>query len=708
MTIQLRAAAALAAVAAATVLPAPGGAQAPDTLRQDTVYAVEAIAVRAVRPSTTTGGVSALVLRLDSVRMRPAPLLEDILRDIPLVQVRTNSRGEAQIAMRGAEERQVAILLDGVPLTLGWDHRSDLSVIPLTAARSITVVRGLASILHGPNVLGGAVEIGLGSAATARPDPWRIAAGMDQNGGYSVAAETGAAGTLRGEPLVVRAGAGHRDRPGFAAPPAVEAVYPALARDDLRVNSQSRLSDAFVTARYGGAGAWVAATGTGYSGERGVPPELTEDGPRLWRYPSVSRAVGILTGGSGSVDTPAGPAELTFSLGADGGRTRIHDFALPAQPASESDPEAFFRDLNETEHSEDLTLTARVLGSHALTSSARVRAALTYADISHDEVVTTGLAGGSPAESRGSYRQRLWSAGAELDIPFSLGSRRPIPGGRIGGGLAWDGADTPETGGAGAGRSIAEWGGRLGVSGTSGSGALMLHAAASRRGRFPALREMYSTALGRFEPNPGLRPEILTAMEAGFTTRRGAFDLQLVGFHQELRDAIVRGPAPVGSPARFQRINRDEIRSTGIELLAGYAAGRLTLETELTLQDVEARVGEPGAAASVRAEYEPEIVGGIGGSVPLPLGVEAGAEVEYVGRQYCATPVSATERYAQLDPSTRADVQLARSFRVGSRGSWFGRLALEAAVDNLTDSAIYDQCGLPQPGRTLRLQMSLR
>ena len=133
---------ALATMAAA--LAAPAAAQAPpDTLRRDTVYEIEPIGVRAVRPSTTTGGVSAVVLRLDSIRMRPAPLLEDVLREIPLVQVRSNSRGEAQLALRGADERQVAILLDGVPLTLGWDHRTDLSVVPLTAAQRITLVRGL-------------------------------------------------------------------------------------------------------------------------------------------------------------------------------------------------------------------------------------------------------------------------------------------------------------------------------------------------------------------------------------------------------------------------------------------------------------------------------------------------------------------------------------------------------------------------------------
>jgi iron complex outermembrane receptor protein len=29
-------------------------------------------------------------------------------------------------------------------------------------------------------------------------------------------------------------------------------------------------------------------------------------------------------------------------------------------------------------------------------------------------------------------------------------------------------------------------------------------------------------------------------------------------------------------------------------------------------------------------------------------------------------------------------------------------------LDNVTDATVYDQCGLPQPGRTLRLGLDLR
>jgi outer membrane cobalamin receptor len=90
------------------------------------VIPLGAIVVRGARPVTIAGGASALEVNVDSLRAPPAPTLEEILRRVPLVQVRINSRGEAQFSLRGSgsDARQVAVLIDGIPINLGWDHRA--------------------------------------------------------------------------------------------------------------------------------------------------------------------------------------------------------------------------------------------------------------------------------------------------------------------------------------------------------------------------------------------------------------------------------------------------------------------------------------------------------------------------------------------------------------------------------------------------------
>lgn len=85
--------------------------------------------------------------------------------------------------MRGSDSRQAAVLLDGVPITLGWDHRTDPSLIPLTGSERMVIVRGLGSLLNGPNTLGGSIEIthdAFGQPAGGRRS--RAGAGVGQFG----------------------------------------------------------------------------------------------------------------------------------------------------------------------------------------------------------------------------------------------------------------------------------------------------------------------------------------------------------------------------------------------------------------------------------------------------------------------------------------------------------------------------------------------
>ncbi|MEE2897670.1 MAG: TonB-dependent receptor plug domain-containing protein, partial [Gemmatimonadota bacterium] len=103
--------------------PAALSAQARDTLRVDSTrvarqYDLIGIRVTVPQPALTTGGSSAVFVRLDSVGSTPAPSMEEVIRSMPLVVVRRNSRGEAQPSIRGSDERQIGVFMDGVPLTV--------------------------------------------------------------------------------------------------------------------------------------------------------------------------------------------------------------------------------------------------------------------------------------------------------------------------------------------------------------------------------------------------------------------------------------------------------------------------------------------------------------------------------------------------------------------------------------------------------------
>lgn len=685
----------IAAVLALILVGSAVDAAAQDTTsvaRDTLVMEVRGLRVEVPRPSTTTGGTSAVEVSLDSAGVLAAPTMEDFLRRMPMLNVRANSRGEAQPDMRGAEDRQIAILLDGIPLTVGWDHRTDMSIIPLTAFRNVTLLRGLSSMLHGPNVLGGAIEfdIGRGTSLEAPIPPFVGAFSVDQEGGTNTSATVGAKLERDLSTWTVRGGAGYRDSPGVTLPGGARqdpALRPELLADEngRRLNTDRKLVDGFVSTRYRqDEGAWFSTLVSVADIERGVAPEAHVEDPRLWRYPHQSRLFLTLSGGSGLRRTGLGEGEVQASFGMNQSTTEIDEYQT-----------AQYRTVVDGETGETSTLTGRILGDLLFDSGPEVWSALTVSDVSHKETFASG-------ESF-EYQQRLWSLGGEMEIG----------GGGVegeGGDTRWtfgasvDGSNTPQSGNKPPLGTLSDWGARAGVTRSGAGGNALYHAGLSRRTRFPSLRELYSGALGRFEPNPELRPENLVAGEAGVTISAGETRLQMVGFHHRLRDGIVRTSTVTTEGPRFKRVNRDEVRSTGLELLTAGTRNAFTFGGGLTLQRI--RIRDPGVPGEDhRAEYAPAVSGTLNLGAIAPREVTVSGFLRFRGVQYCQNvEVTGLER---MDASATFDLEARKVYVAGSSGS--GRtvdIALGAA--NLTDSVVLDQCGLPQPGRTFRVQFSVR
>ncbi len=668
----------LTAAVAAAFAPTPP-ATAQDTT---TVTRLRGLRVEVPKPSTTTGGTSTVEIATDSLSVVAAATAAEFLRRVPLVQMRVNSRGEVQPDLRGAEDRQIAVLLDGIPLTVGWDHRTDMSIIPFTAVRSVTILRGLSSMLHGPNVLGGAFEfkVASGDDAPATAPPFSAAASLQADGATRITASGGAVIARDYADWIVRAGAGHRDNPGLPLPGGVHSdpdLDPAFLADSegRRLNSDHQLTDGFLSLRYQGEdGGWFSSLVTAAAGERGVPPEAHVTDPRLWRYPDQSRIVLAMSGGTSEFENAGGRGDVEASFGVDHTRIAIDQY-----------DSHLYRSVVDGETGATTTLTGRLLGDYLFNNGPELWSSLTLANVTHTESFADGTAF--------DYAQRLWSLGSEAEIGGDAGVIWSV-------GASVDGADTPMSGDKPALDAIWDWGARTGITVLGSGGDVLYHAGVSRRTRFPSLRELYSGALGRFEPNPDLRPESLQAGELGVTVSMGENRVQVAGFHHRLTDGIVRARTVTTEGIRFKRVNRDNVRSTGLEVLAAGGHGRLSYGGDLTLKRV--RISDPHANEETRAEYEPGISATMNLGVRTVSNLDLAGFVRYRGVQFCENvEVSGLDR---MDASATVDLEARRDFVLGSGGR---RLRSMVSVSNLADATMLDQCGLPQPGRMLRIQFSV-
>ena len=104
-------------------------------------------------------------------------------------------------------------------------------------------------------------------------------------------------------------GGGHRDRPGVSIPgdSGISGDPAILSADgNLRLNSDVRHKDAFLSVRYqGDGGGWLALTSSGFDVERGISPEIHGADPRLWRYPDQRRVITAFSVGTGRTKTAA-------------------------------------------------------------------------------------------------------------------------------------------------------------------------------------------------------------------------------------------------------------------------------------------------------------------------------------------------------------------------------------------------------------------
>ncbi len=565
-----------------------------------------------------------------------------------------NARGEQSITMRGFDQRQLLVLMDGVPLYNAYDRVLDLGKIPMGPVSHITLVKGAGSVAYGPNGLGGAINI-----TTRRPGE-----GPLFEGEFASSPEDEAYRFRLGSDVKINALAYHLDFGGV-----IEDGYHLSDRFDPTPNEDGGRRENSDTESYhlSGKMAWdlsashrLQAGGFVLKGDWGVSPNVFSTNPRYWRW-SLWEDVNGHVGHAGRY----GAFSMEETLYVNLNNTVLDSFDDDSYTTQET-PRAFHSRHEDATVGATLRPALRMDRFPLIGGEAVARAWVGARYDRHEErpaadepetafsVYTLTVA---PEVELEPWDKVALIAGlqADLEIPATIEGFDPDDTSHVG--PLFQVFCRPEQD-------------------------LFLKFQATRRARFPTLKERYSSTLRGRIPNPNLRPEKAwnLGLDTGF--QRGPLRVTAGTFYSDVTDLIQQFVQPGGEE---QIQNAGSVRHLGAEALLEWTLGRgFLLRADYAFLHFERDDQED------RLSYLPAHKGSVSLGYARREWLDASTMVRAVSAQYFQDPD--TGRWGRLGAYAVWDAYLQlRPLR---------NLSVWMNVENLLDADYQNAYGFPEPGRT--------
>ncbi|WCL53276.1 TonB-dependent receptor plug domain-containing protein [Gimibacter soli] len=625
--------------------------------------------------------ISVLAVRSENRALQPAVQLDEELfrRTVPTdftevfravmgVGVRTNSRGEAVLRLRGSEERQTQLFIDGAPISVPWDGRADLSLFPASLIRRATVIKSAAPIEYGANAVLGVVDI----STFATGDDFTLSARSEAgtHGSYLVEGET----YVPVGNVGLQFGGNHFSRDAISVAGSEAIPFDPLLGDG-RTNTDLTSTSFFGAVALEETWGTLRLSAIDIDADKGIAAaahlDPAESSPRFWRYPDwhmrqISLAGDIRLGESSNLRVNTWHQRFSQAIVS----YRDITYSVPEDRQNDKDRTYGGRLVLATDWSH---LTTRLVTSLQQSTHAQFE---------------TDLSSNVDGDTE-RFRQRLFSIGGEVDVPMGEAVKTSLA-------LAYDRASTPLTGGRPTQPAISKWA-ASGATQWLASDELTITATLGLRTRFPTMRELYGTALGRFLLNPDLKPETALVGDLSFEWAPQAlpFQLSLTPWFTRISDTLSQRRVTVDDASLTQRYNLEGSRGYGIEAGAIWQVSEaLTLEANALWQDLEADRDEDGNRPILYQRPRGQLL--LAANHTFAGGANLRVEANHTGHAYDEAEDGTT---ARLEGSTELNVK----FYIPVKETSFGVWQLYGALNNITDALVLPQLGLPEAGRAFKV-----
>lgn len=475
------------------------------------------------------------VLGQEEIARNNADTVSDAARLLPGVSIsRVGARNEEMIYVRGFDSRQVPVFVDGVPLYVPYDGYVDFGRFTTFDLAEIRVAKADASLLYGPNTLGGAINL-----VTRKPvRPFEGDARLGFGAGQTRKAAVNLGGNQGS--WYYQLGASYLDADSFPLHKGFK-DYKSRPTDTGGSRENAYRTDERLSFKLGLTPNATDEYALGYvrqEGEKGNPVytgrSTQRNAARYWRWPywdkdSIYFLSTTRIGGDNVLKTRV--YHDTYENGLD-----IYGDAT----YSRHDPTSAYKDVSKGATIEWANYS---LAGHEL------RLAAHYKVDEHDDAgqfyrdVTTSLVAEDTIALSDRWRLTLGASHEKRDAKEVY---------------YWPKGSTSATNG------LARLGYALTQQGDE------VYAVVSHKTRFPTIKDRYSARMGRALPNPDLKPEAANHFELGVSGQPWAGGKgQAAVFHSRVNDQIQTVVVPSGACGGTQcdqAQNVGRTRNQGLEL----------------------------------------------------------------------------------------------------------------------------------------------
>ena len=641
-----------------------------DIKLQPTKYELSEIVVSHTEqdvPSTTT------IQRIEADEIKNIDLgtVADVARLLPAAHVATNSRGQTILYLRNSADRQTAQFFNGALINVPWDNRVDIGFLPSSMLGGITVSKGVPSVVYGTNTIGGAVNFRARSLTDQKSLTELKASGsspglggasvihMDTNNNFSYTTEVG-----------------YTKQYDYKLPDGATTPY-SQPSNETRVNTDRRNANLFFEgSQQFENGARLSASLFHVDAEQGVAPESnlnpSQTSVRYWRYPTIRQSMVILNGRV--------PLDSDTRLRGSAWFNRYSQDIYQYQSVD-------YENLDQTQADLDLTGGLRFILEQDI-GDGQLDIALNTLTTQHDQTIVPYQNNSAQADSNDTYGQQIYSLGAEYTFPLSQDLTAML-------GLSYEGSAITNTGPWESQGYESYLSSTLSLSAGltyNISEQLRLRSSFGRKPRFPTMRELYGGALGKFVPNPNLKPVTAYLSEVGMEWLGTTVSSSLTAFLTRTYDTIDKRTIQQGPNAgKEQRINLDGSRILGVETnLTTTPVEQLSIDGSFTYMYTRGFFqGDPR-----KLDEKPAWVGKLNVSYDLTNRLNILSQTEYTGGIYTRTEQN---NFVLLPDALIFDGRI--SYDLFQNNQSFSGGEIFFRVNNVTNDLRILQLGLPGPGR---------